>query len=192
MKKRSSSPGTKKKPSTSSRRSASQKKAPRRSLPAAVVPETDAQHLAARLAVIESIQQGLASQLDLQSIYELVGDKLRQIFDRADVALAIYDSRSDILATPYAYERGKRIQVPHHKVEGGGFTGEIFRTAQPILINENMAQRAQEVGALVLAGEMEKSAVWVPLVTLGKPSGLLWIGDMEREHAFTDGDVRLL
>ena len=36
---------------------------------------------AAELAIINSVQEGLASKLDMQAIYDLVGDKIRAIFD---------------------------------------------------------------------------------------------------------------
>jgi len=35
----------------------------------------------AELAIIQSVQEGLASRLDVQAIYDLVGDKIREIFD---------------------------------------------------------------------------------------------------------------
>ena len=35
---------------------------------------------AAELAVINSVQQGMAAQLDFQGIIDLVGDKLREVF----------------------------------------------------------------------------------------------------------------
>ena len=41
--------------------------------------ETDQR--AAELAVINSVQQGLAAELDMQAMYDLVGDKIREIFD---------------------------------------------------------------------------------------------------------------
>ena len=36
---------------------------------------------AAELAIINSVQEGLASKLDFQGIIDLVGDKIREIFD---------------------------------------------------------------------------------------------------------------
>jgi hypothetical protein len=36
----------------------------------------------AELAVISSVQEGLASKLDIRSIYELVGKRISEIFDR--------------------------------------------------------------------------------------------------------------
>ena len=35
---------------------------------------------AAELAIINSVQQGLASKLDMPAIYELVGEKIREVF----------------------------------------------------------------------------------------------------------------
>ena len=35
---------------------------------------------AAELAIINSVQEGLASKLEMQAIYDLVGDKIREIF----------------------------------------------------------------------------------------------------------------
>ena len=39
---------------------------------------------------------------------------------------------------------------------------------------------------------MEKSAVFVPLIVGSKVRGQIELTDMEREHAFSDSDVRLL
>ena len=36
---------------------------------------------AEELAIINSVQEGLASKLDMQAIYDLVGDKIRDMFD---------------------------------------------------------------------------------------------------------------
>src|SRR5207248_3710704 len=41
------------------------------------------------LAVINSVQAALAAKLDMQGIYDAVGDKIREIFRRADVEIRI-------------------------------------------------------------------------------------------------------
>ena len=46
---------------------------------------------AAELAIINSVQQGLVAELDLQAIIELVGDKLREVFDTGNVSIAWFD-----------------------------------------------------------------------------------------------------
>ena len=42
---------------------------------------TETNERAAELAIINSVQQGLAAKLDMQSMYDLVGDKIQEIFD---------------------------------------------------------------------------------------------------------------
>jgi len=41
--------------------------------------------LGAQLAVINTVQQALTARLSLQEIYDAVGDKIREIFHKADV-----------------------------------------------------------------------------------------------------------
>jgi hypothetical protein len=55
--------------------------------------QTVEQQLAQRedeLAILNSVQEGLASKLDLQGIYDLVGDKLYEIFKPDILYIAIY------------------------------------------------------------------------------------------------------
>ena len=49
---------------------------------------------AAELAIINSVQQGLAEQLEMQGMYDLVGDKIQEIFDAQVVDIGIYDERT--------------------------------------------------------------------------------------------------
>src|SRR5205823_13557825 len=66
------------------------------------------------------------------------------------------------------------------------------KTGEPLLINENMAEEAERHGAYVVAGEMPKSLLWVPLKSGGRANGVISLDNFDREHAFDDGDVRLL
>ena len=64
---------------------------------------------AAELAIINSVQQGLAAELDMQAMYDLVGDKIREIFDAqvVDIGLYDFDRRADP-ASRTRIERGVR------------------------------------------------------------------------------------
>ena len=56
-----------------------------------------------------------------------------------------------------------------------------------------MARHVEAYGSSVLPGmQMDKSAVYVPLVAGDQARGLINLIDIEREHAFSDSDVRLL
>ena len=45
------------------------------------------------LGLINSIQQDLASNLDLEGLIDLVGDRLRAVFDTQDIGIRLYDPR---------------------------------------------------------------------------------------------------
>ena len=57
------------------------------------------------------MQAALAAELNIQGIYDAVGDKIREIFHKADMGIRIYDPRTGLVHYPYAYENGKR----HHR-----------------------------------------------------------------------------
>ena len=93
------------------------------------------------------------------------------------------------------YENGKRGS---HRVRRRsattGFAAHVLRTRETLVINENMARgRSRSSAAACCPGtQMEKSAVYVPLVAGDQARGLINLIDMEREHAFSESDVRLL
>jgi signal transduction histidine kinase len=153
----------------------------------------DVAQLGAQLEVINSVQQALIARLSLQQIYDSVGNKLREIFRRADVWIRIYDPMTNLIHFPFAYESGKRLSVASYRPRKGGFDEHVMRTRETLLINTNMAHAFEKFGASVIPGtHMEKSGVWVPLVVGEEARGIINLFDVEREHAFSNFDVRLL
>src|SRR4030066_1670964 len=61
-----------------------------------------------------------------------------------------------------------------------------------MMINENLAERAREYGARVVGGEPGKSLLSVPLTVGNEAKGLISLQNIDREHAFSDSDLRLL
>ena len=149
---------------------------------------------AAELAIINSVQDGLASKLDLQAIYDLVGDKIRDVFDAQGVAISYYDRPANYIHHPYYLFRGQRIVEPGFEL-GKGLTSHIIQSGQSLVINENAAERYEELGAMFAASESEdaaKSWLGVPLMTSGQVTGTIQLENYEREHAYSESDVRLL
>ena len=63
----------------------------------------------AELALINSVQAALAGELELQAIYDVVGDKIQEIFDAQGVGIAIVDEATGLVHFPYLIERGERF-----------------------------------------------------------------------------------
>jgi serine phosphatase RsbU (regulator of sigma subunit) len=147
----------------------------------------------AELAIINSVQEGLASKLAIQAIYDLVGDRLRDVFHNKDVEIRIYDANTKMIHNPYTCESGKRITIRSFALPERGFGPHVLHTLENLVINENLAQEMEKYGSKIVAGTlMAKSLMMVPLVMNNHAHGLITISDMQYEHAFKGSDVRLL
>ena len=153
----------------------------------------ESEQRAAELAIINSVQAALAAELNMQGIYDAVGDKIREIFHQADVGIRICDPPTNLIHYPYVYEGGQRIAIDSHPLRERGIAAHVLRTREMLLVNENVEEVDKRYGSYTLPGtQQEKSALYVPLVVGDQARGLISLSDMEREHAFSDSDVRLL
>ncbi len=63
------------------------------------------------LAIINSVQEGLASKLDMRAIYSLVGNKIHEVFaDAQEVGILTYDPATDLFDPRYAIEEGSGLR----------------------------------------------------------------------------------
>ena len=155
----------------------------------------ESEQRAAELAIINSVQEALAAELNIQGIYDAVGDKIREIFDNADVGIRIYDPQTESGPLPVRL-RGR--QADRDRV-ACRFRRRGFGRARPAHPRDARRQREHGGGdrrstaASLLPGtRLEKSVVFVPLVAGDQVARLIDLIDMEREHAFSESDVRLL
>ncbi len=148
---------------------------------------------AIELHIINSVQEELAQKLDVASIYELVGEKLREFFHPADVAILVYDRQRDLLSSPFQIESGVQQPFTPFTVSGLGFVGYLLQTHQPLLINENMEEAAYKFqNTYSSSKKLPQSVLYVPILMGDEMHGAIVLKNMEKEYAFTDADVRLL
>ena len=146
----------------------------------------------AELALINDVQRGLAENLEMQAMYDLVGDRLQGIFDAQVVDIGMLDRESGLLDFPYAIERGVRYR-DEQQSEALGFSRLVLETREPLMVNEGVAEQAAEMGSSAIgSGEMARSVLFVPLVVGGEATGRISLQNLDHEHAFTDADARLL
>src|SRR5262245_5347573 len=143
----------------------------------------------AELALINSVQEAIAGELDPQAIYDAVGDRIRDVFDAQVVSITTLDA-SGLVHYPYLIERDERLQAEPRPL--AGFAKHVLETREPLLIAENLDVESERYGSSVLAGDMPKSVLFVPLVAGGKAAGVISLQNIDREHAFDEDDQRLL
>src|SRR5437016_2416621 len=110
----------------------------------------ESEQRAAELAIINSVQQALAAELNMQGIYDAVGDKIREIFKQVDMNIRIYDPQTNLIHYPYAYWNGQRIAIASSLLADKGFGPHVLRTRETLVINENMAQEMEKYGSYML------------------------------------------
>ena len=153
----------------------------------------ESEQRAAELAIINSVQGALAAELNMQGIYDVVGDKIREIFNRSDVGIRIYDARTGTVHFPYTCEHGERIAIESIALPESGFGTHVIRTRETLIINEKLEEAGARYGSSVVPGTSPvKSAIFVPLLSGDQVRGLINLMNLEREHAFSASDVRLL
>ena len=145
----------------------------------------------AELAVINSVQDGLAKELDMQGIYNLVGERVQKLFNAQVVLIATFDHENQLENFNYHFEKGEISHPAPRPFDKG--RKYLIETGQNILINEDITKAAAEYGMRVVPGtEMPKSILFMPLKVGDKVNGYVSLQNIDRENAFSPSDVRLL
>ena len=153
---------------------------------------------ASELAIISSVQDALASRLGMQAIYDLVGDKIREIFAADTTFIVYHDVEHHSLFAPYYIDRGVRPAVPaewtHGRPYGKGLTETIIESGQPLLlrtVEEQEAHGAVHIASPGSAQDLNRTFLGVPLFRDGRACGVVSVQSY-REHAYDENDARLL
>lgn len=145
----------------------------------------------AELSIINSVQEGLAKELHMDAIYELVGDKLSEVLNSYDVDIRLFYPEKNEVHYPYVRDQGKLISVAPQTMVG--MSKHVYDTGEPLIINEKLEEKMVEFGSVIIPGtSMEKSFLAVPIITGNAPVGMVSMANYEKENAFSDSDVRLL
>ncbi|MCU7549605.1 GAF domain-containing protein [Chitinophagaceae bacterium LB-8] len=143
------------------------------------------------LAVINSVQEGLVAQMDIQTIYELVGNRIHDLFDVQVIAIAVFDHETGMELFKYVIEKGVRYYPEQRPLDK--LRQHLIQTRQKILINKNTEEAFTKFGMNVLPGtEFPKSMLFVPLTVGDKITSYVSLQNIDREEAFSESDVRLL
>ncbi|MBA2719157.1 MAG: GAF domain-containing protein [Chloroflexi bacterium] len=151
--------------------------------------ETDQR--AAELALINDVQRGLAEQLDMQTMYDLVGDRIQAIFDAQVVDIGVLNADASLIRFPYTIERG--VRFPDEPMQVAGFRKQVLDSGQPLRVNEDVVKRANRAGqGAPIQGEIPKSMLLAPLGTGSGAKGVISLQNLDREGAFSESDTELL
>jgi len=151
---------------------------------------TETNERAAELAIINSVQQGLAQQLEMQAMYDLVGDKIQEIFDAHSVDIGVFDYDNQVTNYPYGIEGG--VRLPNEPVPFSDLTRYMQSLNGPLVIDD-ISEFEKETGfRFSTVGQVSKAMLRVPLTSGGHTFGFISLQNADRIGAFSEADVRLL
>lgn len=148
--------------------------------------ETEVRERANELVTINRITQALVTELDTNSLVQIIGDQVRDVF-RAPIAyVSLLDRATMTLHFPYCHG-----EDPESRPLGEGLTSQIIRTGQPLLINEDLERNRARLGVTPV-GRSASSYLGVPIHSGGEAVGVISVQTTEQEGRFNEADMRLL
>ncbi|TMF40882.1 MAG: GAF domain-containing protein [Chloroflexi bacterium] len=153
---------------------------------------TETNERAAELALINDVQRGLSEKLDIQAMYDLVGDKIQEIFDAQVVDIGVIDLDAGVMRYPYTIERG--VRFPDIATPIGGLSKVLLETRAPILVNHDLLGWFEQRGldSQIVQGEPAKAVLVAPLIVGDQVRGRISLQNLDQEDVFSESDVRLL
>jgi GAF domain-containing protein/HAMP domain-containing protein len=137
---------------------------------------------------LASINDLISSASDMQSFYQNLLAKIKQIIGDYNLIVALYDEKTNSINIPFSYENGQVISIDSFPL-GEGLTSILIRTRQPLMIVEDTERKLAQLGAKI-TGKPAKSWMGAPMLVHNNPIGALIIQDLDREQVFTEEDLK--
>ena len=147
------------------------------------------------LAVINSVQQGLVAEMDLQGIYNLVGKKIQEIFDAQIVSIVSFDHEQNMERFHFVYEDGKLHHPDPRPIDT--LRRHIIDSKKKFISNEPNDKPLRDIGIPpdhkpVPGTIYPKSMVFMPMIVGEQVKGYISLQNIDRTFAYSESDVSLL
>jgi signal transduction histidine kinase/CheY-like chemotaxis protein/putative methionine-R-sulfoxide reductase with GAF domain len=145
----------------------------------------------AELAVINSIQQGMASSLDFRAVVDLVGDRLRGVFISDNLAIVWRDPQSETAQLLYVVQHGERVFPPPVKTDPDGRFIKALLANKPVLANSRAEMDAWGLKAPPGLAPSQ-ATLSVPIFANDTLLAAITLDSHDPARKFSADDVRLL
>ena len=150
----------------------------------------EVRHVAERMAALDVATRAITSVLDVETVLQLIVDRVRDLAEARYAALGIVDAEGQIdrfiTSGLDAAERARIGDLPR----GRGLLGLIIREGRPYLIPD-IAHDPRRSGFPAGHPPMH-SFIGVPVVVRGEPVGNLYLTDRRDGRPFGEADLELI
>jgi signal transduction histidine kinase/CheY-like chemotaxis protein len=138
------------------------------------------------LSAINNLQEGLVALMDINEIYQLVGDKIQELFKANIAYIAIADKEEELIRFPYGYgDNFSDMKL------GEGLTSKILSAGKPILINKEANEAHHKLG-IEKIGKQAASFLGVPILLGKEVVGVMSVQSTTQTNRFGKTDETLL
>jgi GAF domain-containing protein len=145
---------------------------------------------AEELAVLNELGQALTAQLDVQQVLEEAYRGASRLLDTTNFYIALYDLQTRMVHFPLEVEENQRRPY-RSRPFAGGLTEYIIRNRKPVLVEEDIPARLQEMG-VELIGRTAQSWLGVPLMVGDQVLGVMAVQSYTTPRAYDRHDQDLL
>jgi PAS domain S-box-containing protein len=146
---------------------------------------------AEELVVLNELAQALTARLDIEEILEEAYRGVSRLLDTTNFYIALYDSDRDEVTLAIDVTEGEVRRPLVSRCSGQGLTEYIVHSRTPVLIQENLPDRLEEMGIEPI-GRSALSWLGVPLITGDRVLGVMAVQSYAASHAYDEQDLNML
>jgi sigma-B regulation protein RsbU (phosphoserine phosphatase) len=142
---------------------------------------------------VHSLSDAIAQASELTQVYDLILDKVVELFGVEKASIMVYDPAVDGLKIAAARGLDPKIKEQAVVKVGEGISGRVFKSNEPLLVEDI---RAVGLGSgserYKTASLMSAPVTCFPMKVGGESLGVINVTDRADGRSFTDGDLKLL
>jgi len=136
------------------------------------------------MEILNNLSREVAQQTNLESLYNIIHQHIKEIFGEVDFLLALLDIEKRQIRVPYAFEEGQRLQVPSIPF-GQGLTSLVISSRKPLRLGSPDDWSALPAGSTVIYGKKAFSWLGVPMIVAGEVVGVMTVQDVHESRRFS-------
>ena len=137
-----------------------------------------------------TITNAIQTPWNTTAFFESLHEQIKRAIGNHTFVGALYDEKTSSINIPYLFEEDQVRTLDSFPI-GEGLTSVLLRSKQPLLLNNNVQEQAQALGAII-DGRPAKSWMGAPLLVDDQAIGALIVQDLEKEEAFTKDQLDYL
>jgi len=142
------------------------------------------------LTGVNEVSRAISSTMRLDEVLDTIRSEAGRLVDASNFLIALYDERADTVSFPVYHEFGERLEMQERQA-GQGLTEYVIREKAPVLINRDLVEFCAE-NDIQFSGTASRSWLGVPMMYMGRVTGIIALQDYEHYDAYTEDHVRLL